>query len=170
MPNHPIALLAWEAIRAYIERGEVIRPPTEVPPELARPGGIFVCIKKDGKLRGCIGTIEADLPTRAEEAIRNAIHAATMDPRFAPVEASELEALDVSVHLLKPPEPVTDLASLEPGRFGIIASSAGRRSVVLPDIEGVDTVEGQLVLARQKLGIGPDDPVALERFETERFR
>lgn len=131
---------------------------------------IFFLIVKIVFFRGCIGTIEADQPTRAEEAIRNAIHAATMDPRFAPVEASELEALDVSVDLLRPPEPVADLDSIDPRRFGVIVSSAERRSVVLPNVEGVETAEGQLALARQKLGIGADEQVTLERFETDRFR
>ncbi len=170
MPTHPIARLAWDAIRTYIQQGEVMQPPADLPEELERPGGVFVSIKKEGKLRGCIGTIEPDRPTRAEEAIRNAIHAATMDPRFEPVEASELETLDVSVDLLRPTEPVADLAALDPQRFGIVVSSDEGRSVVLPGVHGVDTAERQLAIARKKLGVGPDEPVTLERFETERFR
>lgn len=169
IPAHPIARLAWDAIRTYIRQGEVMMPPADLPVELKSPGGVFVSIKKDGKLRGCIGTIEPDRPNRAEEAIRNAIHAATMDPRFEPVEVSELETLDVSVDLLRPLESVADPSSLDPQRFGIVVSSAEGCSVVLPDIHGVDTVERQLAIARQKLGVGPDDPVTLERFETERF-
>jgi AmmeMemoRadiSam system protein A len=170
VPTHPIARLAWDAIWTYIQQGEVMKPPADLPAELKSPGGVFVSIKKDGKLRGCIGTVEPDRPTRAEEAIRNAIHAATMDPRFEPVEAAELETLDVSVHLLRPSEPVADLDTLNPRRFGIVVSSGKKRSVVLPGVQGVDTVERQLDIARQKLDIGPDEPVTLERFETERFR
>jgi AMMECR1 domain-containing protein len=77
IPHHPIARLAWEAIRAYVEKGKVIEPPSELPSELADAGGVFVSIKKKGQLRGCIGTVEPQRATRAEEVIQHAIYAAT---------------------------------------------------------------------------------------------
>jgi AmmeMemoRadiSam system protein A len=168
-PLHPIARLAWEAIHAYVERDEILDPPTELPPELTESGGAFVSIKKEGELRGCIGTVEAVKSTRAEEIIRNAIHAATMDPRFPPVEASELESLDVSVDILCDPEPVEDSTLLDPSRYGIIVKKGERRALLLPDIEGVDTTEKQVTLARRKAGIEPEEPVELARFETKRY-
>ncbi len=168
-PSHPIALLAWEAIRAYIERDEIIAPPAEIPPDLTGTGGTFVSIKKGGELRGCIGTVEAVRPNRAEETIRNAIHAATMDPRFPPVEVSELESLEVSVDVLCDPEPVSDPTLLDPARYGIIVKAGERRALLLPNIEGVDTPEKQVALARRKAGIAPDEAVELARFETKRY-
>lgn len=169
-PVHPIARLAWEAVKTYVERGEVIKPPSEKPPELAEPGGVFVSIKKRGELRGCIGTIESERGSRAEELIKNAVHAASMDPRFPPVEVSELEELEVSVDLLGPAEEVEDPSSIDPIRNGIIVSGAGGRALLLPDIEGVDTAERQLAVALRKAGLKPEEPFKLERFETKRYR
>lgn len=168
-PLHPIARLAWEAIRAYVERDEVIEPLSGMPEELREPGGTFVSIKKGGELRGCIGTVDALRPNRAEEIIRNAIHAATMDPRFSPVEVPELESLEVSVDVLGEPEPVESLSELDPSRYGLIVKMGERRALLLPDIEGVDTVEKQVAMARRKAGITPEEPVELARFETKRY-
>jgi AmmeMemoRadiSam system protein A len=169
-PEHPIAKLAWEAIRTYVEQGKVLKPPEEIPEELKSPGGVFVSIKKAGELRGCIGTIEATQPTRAEEIIKNAIHAATMDPRFPPLQPPELEAIEVSVDILKSPQRVEDLSSLDPKRYGIIVSARGLKALLLPDIEGVESAEHQVELARRKAGIGPEEKLEIERFETLRYR
>ncbi len=169
-PQHPFARLAWEAIRAYLERDELITPPAELPVDLIRPGGVFVSLKKAGRLRGCIGTVEATRPSRAEEIIRNAVHAATMDPRFDPLQEEEFKELEVSVDLLDEPETVEDQEDLDPRRFGLIVSAGDRRALLLPEIEGVETAQQQLELALKKAGIGPDEPVTLQRFETRRYR
>ena len=161
--------LARETLESYV-RGEKRPDPGEIPPEFRRRAGVFVSIKKHGALRGCIGTIE---PTRAnivEEVMANAISAGTRDPRFSPVEADELDDLEYSVDVLGEPERVAGSHELDPKRYGVIVSSGGRRGLLLPDIEGVDTVEQQLAIARQKAGIGPDEPIAIERFEVVRYR
>lgn len=168
-PLHPIARLAWEAIRAYVESDEVIKPPSDLPEELSSPGGSFVSIKKEGELRGCIGTVESLRSNLAEEIIRNAVHAAAMDPRFSPVEVSELESLEVSVDILCETEPVDSLSDLDPNRYGVIVKMGERRALLLPGIEGVDTAEKQVEMARRKAGIAPEEPLEMARFETKRY-
>lgn len=160
--------VAREAIKAYLERGERLQG-QEVPPEFDRPAGVFVSLKKDGVLRGCIGTVEATQRNIVEEVIENAISAATRDPRFDPVSATEVDDLTISVDILGAPEPVEGLADLDPKRYGVIVSSGWRRGLLLPDIEGVDTPEEQVAIARRKAGIGPHEPVKLERFEVVRY-
>ncbi len=98
-----------------------------------------------------------------------AIQAATQDPRFPALEIDELADLDISVDVLEPPEAVEGLGDLDPGRYGVIVSKGPRRGLLLPDLDGVDTAAQQVVIARRKAGIGPDETVTLERFRVERF-
>jgi AmmeMemoRadiSam system protein A len=122
-----------------------------------------------GNLRGCIGTIEPQQPTVAQEVIQNAISAATRDPRFPPVQPEELEDLDVKVDVLTEPELIDSQDQLDPKRYGVIVESGWRRGLLLPDLEGVDTVEYQLEIAMRKAGIRPDEPIELYRFEVKRY-
>lgn len=139
---------------------------------LRQPAACFVSIKTvGGDLRGCIGTIEPSRPTLAEEIIVNAVHAATRDPRFIPVEEHELPSLRYSVDVLSEPEP-TEFESLDPSLYGVIVEdlSGTRRGLLLPDIEGVETSTRQVQIAARKAGIGPDEPLRLFRFQVNRFR
>ena len=131
--------------------------------------GVFVSIKKFGELRGCIGTFEPTRANVAEEIINNAISSATQDPRFPPVNAAELPHLSYSVDILTKPEPVEDKSQLDPKRYGVIVESGGRKGLLLPDLEGVDTVEQQIDICRLKAGISPDEPIKLYRFEVRRY-
>jgi len=163
----PLVELARRAIEVYVRERRVIEPPSKLPPELSRRAGVFVSIKKDGMLRGCIGTY---LPTKenlAAEIIANAVKAATEDPRFPPVRPEELPRLKVSVDVLSPPEPCTE-ADLDPKRYGVIVEKGWRLGLLLPDLEGVDTVEEQLRIAKMKAGIPPDEPCKIYRFTVER--
>jgi len=113
------------------------------------------------------------LPTTenvATEIIRNAIAAATEDPRFPPLGPQELEELDISVDVLSQPEPVEGLEELDPKKYGVIVESGWKRGLLLPDLEGVDTVEQQLSIAMAKAGITPDEPVKIYRFRVERYK
>lgn len=141
----------------------------DIPPEFTGKAGVFVSLKKHGHLRGCIGTIIGQRKNIVEEVIHNAISAATRDPRFYPVEKEELEDLTCSVDVLGPPEPVSGLEELDPGNYGVIVRSGSRSGLLLPDLEGIDTAEEQVAIARQKAGIGPDEPVQLQRFKVERY-
>lgn len=164
----PLVKLAKSAVEEYVKHGKVTSLKTPVPVELSAKAGAFVCLKKKGQLRGCIGTIEAMHPDLSAEIIENAISAATRDPRFFPVEENELESLEYSVDVLSEPEPVYDIADLDPKIYGVIVESGYKRGVLLPDLEGVDTVDDQLNIAMSKAGIHPDEPVQVYRFKVIR--
>src|SRR3972149_9036881 len=153
-PVYPLVQLAREAIKGYLEKKEIIEPPEELTPEMRERHGVFVSLKIKGRLRGCIGTFEPATSTVAEEIILNAISAATRDPRFMPLTLSEFKETDVSVDVLTTPEPVTSQSqgALDPQRYGVIVKSRGRCGLLLPDLEGVDTVEQQVGIAREKAG------------------
>lgn len=165
----PLVGLALDAIRHYVTNGKTLDVPAELPQEMTQCCGVFVCIKKYGELRGCIGTIEPVCDTIAEEIIQNAISAAMRDPRFLPVESEELELITCSVDVLTSPEPVDGFESLDPARYGVIVECCGRRGLLLPDLDGVDTVEEQVTIACRKAGIRPGDTVNLYRFEVKRY-
>ena len=168
-PVHPLVQLAREAIKGYLEKKEIIGPPEELTHEMRERHGVFVCLKMKGRLRGCIGTFDPATPTVAEEIILNAICAATQDPRFMPLTLSEFKDTDVSVDVLTTPEPVISENDLDSKRYGVIVKSSGRCGLLLPNLEGVDTVEQQVGIARAKAGIGENEPVELLRFEIRRY-
>lgn len=167
---HPLVQLAKTTIESYVKYGRVPKPPAPLPEEMRGQAGVFVSIHdRAGNLRGCIGTIEPTQPTIAEEVIRNAISAATRDPRFPPVSPDELDDLVINVDVLTPPERISSPKELDPKRYGVIVQQGWRRGLLLPDLEGVDTVEQQIDIARRKAGIGPKEPVELYRFEVKRY-
>jgi len=164
---YPLVRLAKDTVESYTRQRKTPKA-EELSPEMRERAGVFVSIKKRGELRGCIGTFEPTKANVAEEIIANAISSATRDPRFPPVHAGELDQLTYSVDVLTQPEPVEDAAGLDPKRYGVIVESGGRRGLLLPDLEGVDTVERQIDICRQKAGILPHEPVKLYRFEVRR--
>ena len=168
---HPLVQLAKDTIENYVRHGETIQPPEELTPEMEKRAGTFVSIHKHGRLRGCIGTIEPTQANVAQEVIQNAISSATRDPRFPPIMPEELADLDIKVDVLGEPELVDGLEELDPRRYGVIVKSARdrRRGLLLPDLEGVDTVEYQVDVARRKAGIRPDEAIELYRFEVVRY-
>ncbi len=137
---------------------------------LHETAGVFVSLKKAGDLRGCIGTIAPTAANVAEEIIRNAVHASTMDPRFDPVRVDELSLLVLSVDVLGTPEPIASQNDLDPARWGVIVSAHGRRGLLLPDLEGVDTIDEQLSIACRKGGIDMSKAFLIERFLVTRYR
>jgi AmmeMemoRadiSam system protein A len=166
-----ITELARLAIEEFLEVGKVIRPPEDLPAGLMRKGAAFVSLHDpDGQLRGCIGTTTATKQTLAQEVITNAIAAATGDPRFEPLALGELEGLRISVDILGRAYEVKDKTKLDPKKYGIIITGArGRSGVLLPDIEGVDTVEEQIAICRGKAGIGPSQRIKIRKFQVDRF-
>jgi AmmeMemoRadiSam system protein A len=181
--------LAKQAVENYIKEGKIISPPADLPEEfLKRRAGTFVTIEKNGELRGCIGTY---LPTRinvAEEIIHNAIAAATEDYRFGPIREEELPYLSYTVYILSYPEPVKDIKELDSKKFGIIVKTGPfaypdqenvvfdgvipyKTGLLLPDLEGVDTVEQQISICCQKGGIDPiREKIFIYRFTVEKYR
>lgn len=136
-----------------------------------KPGGVFVTIRhRNGELRGCIGTIAPVCANLVEETWRNARLAALHDGRFAPVAIRELPQLRFEVSVLHPPEEISAADQLDPQRYGVIVSTDdGRRGLLLPAIEGIGTVKEQLLFARRKGRIDPEEPVRIERFEVDHF-
>ncbi len=131
--------------------------------------GVFVSLHEKGQLRGCIGTTGPTTPSMVTEIIQNAISAASHDPRFDPVRAAELDDLEISVDILEKAEPVTDRSQLDPRLFGVIVRFQGRTGLLLPDLDGVDSIEQQLAIACRKAGIHPADPYTIERFRVTRY-
>jgi AmmeMemoRadiSam system protein A len=167
---HPLVELAKKSIEAYIREGRVIEPPEPLSPEMNEKAGVFVCIKKNGQLRGCIGTFSPSYACVAIETIKNAISAATKDPRFHPVQEDELEGLEYCVDILSPPEKAKDLKELDPNKYGIILVCGNRKGLLLPDIEGVDTVDEQIRITRLKACILPEEEAEVYRFEVKRYK
>lgn len=162
--------LARKSIIYYLQNGKKMEVPEGLPPEfIIERAGVFVSLKKEGRLRGCIGTF---LPTKnniASEIIENAVSAAIYDPRFAPVKLEEIDKLSISVDILSPLEPVGDISQLNPKKYGVVVSSGFKKGLLLPDLEGVDTPEQQINIARQKAGIYADENFTIERFTVKRY-
>jgi len=127
-------------------------------------------LKKRGELRGCIGTVEPYRENIAAEIIHNAVAAGVDDPRFWPVQLEELPEIEFSVDVLTEPEPVASKDELDPKRYGVIVKSHGRTGLLLPDLEGVDSVDEQISIACRKAGISPGEPIRLYRFEVIRYK
>ncbi len=165
----PWVQLAWQSVESYVCRRRVIDVPAGLPEALTGTrAGAFVSIHKQGRLRGCIGTIAPTRANLAEEIIHNAVSASTRDPRFPAIRPEELPMLEISVDVLGAPEDIASSQELDVKRYGVIVTRGHRRGLLLPDLDGVDTVEQQIEIARQKAGIGPDEPVSLQRFEVVR--
>ncbi len=180
--------LAKLAVENYVKEGKIMEPPEDLPEELLkRRSGAFVTIEKNGELRGCIGTY---LPTKiniAEEIIHNAVAAACEDYRFGLVQKEELPSLSYTVYILNSPEPVKDIRELDPKKFGIIIKTGPftfpnepdvvfdgkapyKTGLLLPDLDGVDTVEQQLNIACLKGGINPEkEKTFIYRFTVEKY-
>ncbi len=169
MTADPFVALAVASFTHYVKTGRELPLPARLPDELlTRRAGAFVSLHMDGGLRGCIGTISPSQPSLAMEIIRNAVSAAAFDPRFEPVTESELLRIRCSVDVLGEPEDVANISMLNPKAYGVIVSRGGRRGLLLPDLEGVDTAEFQVEIARRKAGIPPGIEVKLQRFRVVR--
>ncbi|MFA5628683.1 MAG: AmmeMemoRadiSam system protein B [Dehalococcoidales bacterium] len=164
------AELAKNAVSAYIKEGKTIAPPHPLPPVFQGKAGVFVSVHKLGQLRGCIGTFNPSHQNIAQEIIVNAISAVTRDPRFSAVTADELPQLDYSVDILTAPEPVEDISELDPQKYGIIIEKGYRKGLLLPDLEGVNTVEEQIDITKEKAGISAHEKVKIYRFEVQRYK
>ena len=166
----PHVALARLSVETFVNTGRAAALPADVPSGLLeRRAGVFVSLHEHGELRGCIGTIAATCDSVAEEVIQNGISACSRDPRFPPVRPDELDFLDYSVDVLGPAEPIESPDALDPTRYGVIVTKGWKRGLLLPNLEGVNTVAYQLEIAKRKAGIDPsDDDIDLERFEVVR--
>ena len=150
-----IQTLGRHAIDTYLRTRQLIEPPEPIPIELQSPSAVFVTLRKHGELRGCVGSVRPTAATAAHELIRYAVASAVRDPRFDPVRLDEVSALTIKVQLLDMPEPVAN-----------IVRRGDRQALLLPDIDGIETPEQQVLAACQKAGIDRNAPLQLERFRT----
>lgn len=167
--EHPLVHLARMTIETHVRTGRRIAPPAEMEKAENRKAGAFVSLHRHGQLRGCIGTIEPTQSNVVREVIQNAISSATHDPRFPPVRADELDDLEISVDILGEPEQIQSRAELDPLQYGVIVERGSRRGLLLPNLEGVDTVEDQIAISLRKAGIRPNEPYRLYRFRVDRY-
>jgi AmmeMemoRadiSam system protein A len=126
--------LAWAAVEATA-RGDP-KPaldPTALTPELLAPAAAFVTLKAGGQLRGCIGMMRYDVPLWIN--VRDSAVAATRaDPRFMPVEPSELSGIEIEISVLEPPVLLPDPSQFEAGRHGIVVERGDSRALLLPQV------------------------------------
>lgn len=161
--------LARASVEHYVRTGRRLEMPDGLPGDMTRRrAGVFVSLHEDGRLRGCIGTIAPVTPCVAREIIDNGVSASSRDPRFNPVEPEELDKLVYSVDVLEPPEKISSPSQLDVKKYGVIVTKGGRRGLLLPNLDGVNSVEEQIAIAKQKAGIAQGENVELERFEVTR--
>lgn len=167
MPDEFVEL-ARKAIKAWVLEKRTIETPAPVPENMKGKAGVFVSIHEDGDLRGCIGTFLPTTANIAHEIIEMAIEACSQDPRFMPIRPNELDKLEINVDVLSSPEPIDNIIQLDPKTYGGVVSRGPKRGLLLPDLEGIDTAEQQVAIARRKAGIYDDGPVQLQRFKVTR--
>lgn len=161
--------LARASVEHYVRTGRRLEMPDGLPGDMTRRrAGVFVSLHEDGRLRGCIGTIAPVTPCIAREIIDNGVSASSRDPRFNPVEPEELDKLVYSVDVLEPPETISSPSQLDVKKYGVIVTKGGRRGLLLPNLDGVNSVDEQIAIAKQKAGIAQREDVELERFEVTR--
>jgi AmmeMemoRadiSam system protein A len=167
---HPLVKLAKDSVELYVRESRMYElRDEELTPEMKERAGVFVCLKIRGNLRGCIGTFQPTEPTIAHETVRNAVSAATCDPRFECIRTDELDKIEYTVDVLTTPEKISGAGELDPRRYGVIVQAGKQRGLLLPDLKGVDTPEQQIGIAMQKAGLPPGTPVDLYRFEVKRY-
>lgn len=169
--DDPYVKLAKDSLEHYVRYGSYYHELSDLPSEmLENQNGVFVSLKKDGELRGCIGTIEPYRENIAQEIIQNAVSSGLHDPRFDPVTEGELKDLVYSVDVLYPPEDITSKKELNVSKYGVIVSNGHRKGLLLPNLEGVNSVEEQIDISLMKAGIDKEEPYSMKRFEVVRHK
>jgi len=169
--NDPYINLARETIYQYIKYNRIIEIPNNIDRKLIDDkGAVFVSIHKFNRLRGCIGTIIPTKENIAEEIISNAIQAATQDNRFDRITEDELDYLEINVDILTKPERIESKEQLNPKKYGVIVTSGFKRGLLLPDLEGIETIDEQINIALKKGNISPEEKYELSRFEVIRHK
>jgi AmmeMemoRadiSam system protein A len=162
----PYIKLAKETIEKYLKTGKIMDLPEDLPKEmLEKKAGVFVSLHRLGGLRGCIGTIEPTTDNLALEIRQNALSAALEDPRFDALRKDELQDLEIAVDVLNPAKKIKDQSELDIKKYGVICQSGYKKGLLLPDIEGIDSVDQQIEIACQKGNINPQK----DKFDIYKF-
>ena len=173
-PKSIYTRIALETLLVYLKGGNADKLLLEnVPEELFNiRRGCFVSLHlTSGELRGCIGTIEPVEENLYKEIVRNAISSASRDTRFSPVRMSEMDEIEISVDVLSEPEKVHSLQELDPVKYGLIISDTKfSRGILLPGLEGIDTIEKQINIVKRKAGLEncENDSLEFYRFTSNR--
>jgi len=169
--TNPYLKLAKSTLETYIKTGSVLELPEDLPEEMKNNrAGAFVSLKIDGQLRGCIGTIFPTEESLGKEIIRNTILSGTKDNRFKPISKEELADLEYSVDILGNPEVIDTKEVLDVKKYGVIVTSGNKRGLLLPNLDGINDIDTQIAIAREKAGIAPDEKYTLERFQVVRHK
>ena len=171
MANHPYVKLAILAVRHFLSERKPLPCPSPVPNGLKCRSGAFISIKKKTscELRGCIGTVTPNQDNLAKEIIQNAVNAATRDPRFESVTKEELDQLRFSVDVIGSMELINNPEQLNPRRYGLSIKYKEHHGILLPDLEGIDTVQRQIELCLKKGNIPKNELYQMYRFEVDRY-
>jgi len=167
---HPLVKLAIRSVEHFIATGKLLPCPEPLPESLKQNAGTFVSIKKEGGLRGCIGTVTPKYKNLAEEVINNAVRAANEDPRFDPVDKRELPILTFSVDVLTPLEKIENLKDHDIKKYGLVVRGNGKQGLLLPDLDIIKSANQQLKVCLKKGGFTEKDDYELFRFEVKRFK
>jgi AmmeMemoRadiSam system protein A len=163
--------LAKQAIEVYLKESYILPLPQKIPQEAKKRAGVFVTILKNKQLRGCIGTFTPTQKNIAQEIIHNAVHAATQDPRFSPVQIQELSLLKYEVSILSQPVSIQSIKELDPQKYGIlIKSDFGKSALLLPNLENIKTPEEQVAICLKKGSIDPEkEKIQIFKFKTRKY-
>jgi len=172
-PTNPYSTLARKALETYILKNEILEVDDvkeEIPDELLNESsGIFVSLKREGKTRGCMGTLPTEPNCIADDIIINSLNAAFNDPRFNPVSMDELPLLEYHVDILSSPEIISSINELDIKKYGIIVSTENKKGLLLPNLNSITSTSQQLSIALSKAGISPNETYIMERFEVVRY-
>jgi len=171
---HTLIVLVKKIVEAYIKEEKIIKAEDNLIKEFSeKKAGVFITIEKNKNLRGCIGTY---LPTKnniIEEIIQNAISAATEDYRFDPIQEDELPFLSYTVSILEKPELIKNRKELNPKEYGIIIKTLNyppKSALLLPDLEGIDTIEKQISITCQKGNIDQlKEEIIIYKFRIKKY-
>ena len=188
MANHTISALGNEDRQTLLEVARnaisyelyqyvaIDIDPNAYSPSLREMRATFVTIQIEGKLRGCIGTLEMRRSLVMDVA-RNAGAAAFADPRFERLTRAEFDLIDIHISILSPVETVvfdgeSDIVSkVRPNIDGLILSDGPHRGTFLPEVwEKIPDPSQFIEQLKMKAGLAPDywsDSIQVERYTTE---
>lgn len=167
----PYVKLARDSLEYYVKNKKVMKKPNNLIADLINEkAGVFVSIHKHGLLRGCVGTIKPTTDCIADEIIQMAIGAGMRDPRFQAVKHRELSDLKYKVDVLSPFESIESMEELDVKKYGVIVYNNYKSGLLLPNLDGIDTIEEQVRIAKQKAGIRDNETFRMERFEVIRHK
>ncbi|MGD2178177.1 MAG: AmmeMemoRadiSam system protein B [Anaerolineae bacterium] len=136
--------LARSTLQTYLEERSI--PDHDIDdPTLTRRSAVFVTLRQQGELRGCMGHTRADLPL-FEAVQQMAVQAATEDPRFPGLAREALDDVTIEVSVLSPFRRLTDVGQIEVGAHGLMVFKEGEQGLLLPQVPVEQGWDGQMYL------------------------